>query len=91
MGDAPIHRAFFEQMAVLDVDQEPPPSRVTVIMGREDKTVPFAIVEETWASWASAGRLVGGSQFIALEGGDHSLVAHSDIIRDAIVRAVRDS
>lgn len=89
-GDAPIHRAFFEQMAVLDVDQEPPPARVTVIMGREDETVPFAIVEETWASWASTGRLAPGSQFIELAGGDHSLVAHSDVIRDAIVRAVRE-
>src|SRR6187549_441775 len=40
-ADAPIHRAFFEQMTRLHVDDEPPPSRVTVIMGRKDETVPF--------------------------------------------------
>ena len=86
-ADAPIHRAFFDQIAELYVDQEPPPSRVTVVMGRKDETVPFAAVEETWRKWEASGRLVAGSRFIELEEGDHLLVAHSEIIRDAIREA----
>lgn len=85
-ADAPIHRAFFEQMARLDVDDEPPPSRVTVLMGRNDQTVPFDVVAETWRKWESSGRLAAGSRFIALDG-DHSLVSHAQIIREAIEEA----
>jgi predicted esterase YcpF (UPF0227 family) len=88
-ADAPIHRAFFEQMASLRVDQEPPPERVTVIMGRNDETVPFAHVEQTWRRWEASGDLVAGSRFIELPDGDHSLVSHADVIRDAIVEATR--
>lgn len=84
--DAPIHRAFFEQMTRLHVDDEPPPSRVTVIMGRKDETVPFDIVEEIWRKWETSG-LVEGSRFIVLEEGDHSLVANADAIRDTILEA----
>lgn len=86
-ADAPIHRHFFEQMTRLHIDDEPPPSRVTVIMGRKDQTVPFAIVEETWRNWEP--KLAEGSRFIVLDEGDHSLVAEADIIRDVIVEAVR--
>lgn len=86
-ADAPIHRKFFEQMANLYVDQEPPPSRVTAIMGRQDETVPFHVVEETWHQWESSGRLVPGSRFIVLDEGDHGLVSHAGIIRAAIVEA----
>ena len=86
-ADAPIHRAFFEQMTRLHVDDEPPPSRVTVIMGRKDETVPFHIVEETWRRWESSGRLAAGSRLIVLEEGDHSLVGDAEVIRDAIVEA----
>jgi predicted esterase YcpF (UPF0227 family) len=86
-ADAPIHRAFFEQMTRLHVDDEPPPSRVTVIMGRKDQTVPFHIVEETWRKWEASGRLAAGSRFIVLEEGDHSLVGDAEAIRDAIVEA----
>jgi predicted esterase YcpF (UPF0227 family) len=86
-AEAPIHRAFFEQMATLDVDQTPPPRRVTAIMGREDQTVPFDIVEETWGTWVDSGALAPGSKFIALPEGDHSLVAHAELIREAIVDA----
>jgi predicted esterase YcpF (UPF0227 family) len=86
-ADAPIHRAFFEQMTRLHVDDEPPPSRVTVIMGRKDETVPFDVVEETWQKWESSGRLAAGSRFIVLEKGDHSLVGDAEAIRDAIVEA----
>jgi pimeloyl-ACP methyl ester carboxylesterase len=88
-ADAPIHRAFFEQMASLYVDRDPPPDRVTVIMGRNDETVPFAHVDDTWRRWERSGRLVASSRFIELPEGDHSLVSHSDVIRDAIVEATR--
>lgn len=86
-ADAPIHRAFFEQMATLHVDDEPPPSRVTALMGRKDETVPFHVVEETWQRWESSGRLPAGSRFIELAEGDHGLVSHAEIIRDSIVEA----
>lgn len=86
-ADAPIHRAFFEQMTRLHVDDDPPPCRVTVIMGRQDETVPFDSVAETWERWRASGRLAEGSRFIELAGGDHGLVAHADAIREAIVEA----
>lgn len=88
-ADAPIHRRFFEQMANLYVDQEPPPSRVTAIMGRKDETVPFWIVEETWRKWEASGNLVEGSRLIVLEEGDHGLVEHANVIERAIVDATR--
>jgi predicted esterase YcpF (UPF0227 family) len=86
-ADAPIHRHFFEQMTRLHVDDEPPRSRVTVLMGRKDETVPFDVVEEIWRNWEASGRLVAGSKFIVLAEGDHSLVAQADVIRDAIQEA----
>ena len=86
-ADAPIHRAFFEQMSKLHVDDDPPPSRVTVIMGRQDETVPFDMVAKTWERWRESGLLVAGSKFIELAEGDHGLVAHADAIREAIVEA----
>ncbi|HEX7705261.1 MAG TPA: YqiA/YcfP family alpha/beta fold hydrolase [Thermoanaerobaculia bacterium] len=88
-ADVPIHRRFFEQMAVLDVDFDPPPSRVTAIMGMQDETVPHDVVAETWAKWEVSGALVPGSRLISIPEGDHSLVAHTEVIRDAIVGAVR--
>jgi uncharacterized protein len=84
---APIHRAFFEQMTNLHVDDEPPPTPVTVIMGRKDATVPFETVERTWARWSRSGGLAEGSRFIELEEGDHGLVSHAELIRDAILEA----
>lgn len=87
-ADAFIHRKFFLQMTNLHVDEAPPPSRVTAIMGRKDETVPFWVVEETWKKWEIAG-LVAGSKFIELAEGDHGLVTEADVIRDAIVEAAR--
>ncbi|HYK04405.1 MAG TPA: YqiA/YcfP family alpha/beta fold hydrolase [Thermoanaerobaculia bacterium] len=86
-ADAPIHRAFFLQLAGLYVDQAPPPSRVTAIMGRKDETVPFELVHERWLQWEASGKLAAGSRFIALGEGDHGLVSHTDVIRDAIIEA----
>jgi len=84
-ADAPIHRAFFEQMARVDADRDAPPSRVIVIMGRKDESVPFERVEQTWNRWEP--RLVAGSKLIVIDDGDHGLVASSDVIADAIVEA----
>ena len=90
-ADAPIHRAFFEQMANLHVGDNPPPSRVTVIMGRQDETVPFENVARTWERWSASGQLAPGSKFIELAEGDHGLVSHADAIREAIVEATVSS
>jgi hypothetical protein len=88
-ADAQIHRAFFDQITNLDVDDTPPPSRVTAIMGRDDETVPFDFVQRRWQSWEASGRLAPGSRFIEIAKGDHGLVAHSHVIEDAIVEATR--
>ena len=82
-----MHRKFFEQMTRLQVDDAPPPARVTAIMGRSDETVPFDVVEEVWRAWESSGALVEGSKLIVIDGGDHSLVDHTAVIRDAVVEA----
>ena len=87
--NAPIHRLFFEQMVNLDVDRDPPSSRVTAIMGYEDATVPFESVERLWRVWESSGRLVPGSRFIEIAGGDHGLIDHAGFIGGLIVEAVR--
>lgn len=87
-ANAPIHRAFFEQMFQLDVDQHPPATQVTAIMGRNDETVPFALVEETWRKWESIG-LAPGSKLVVIDDGDHGLTAYVDVIASEIVRASR--
>jgi hypothetical protein len=86
-AETPIHRAFFVQMAGLAVDVEPPPSRVTAIMGRDDETVPFDFVERHWRAWEASGRLAPGSRFIEIPNGDHGLVAQANVIEQAIVQA----
>ena len=88
-ADADIHRAFFAQMIDRDASDDPPPSRVTVLMGREDETVSFEHVERLWRAWEASGRLAPGSRFVAIDGGDHGLVAHTNLIEEAIVEAVR--
>lgn len=88
-ANAPIHLAFFEQMANLQVDVDPPPTRVTAIMGREDQTVPFDFIERHWRAWEASGRLAPGSQFIEIEDGDHGLVSQAHVIEQAIVEAAR--
>ena len=77
-AEAPIHRKFFDQMFEVRVDAEAPPSRVTVIMGRNDESVPFELVEEVWRRWEP--RLVPGSKFIEIPDGDHGLTAHAGLI-----------
>jgi len=79
-----IHRRFFEEMATLDVDREPPPQRVTVLMGERDESVPFEGVKATWTLWEASGRLAAGSRFVAITEGDHGLVEFVPQITRAI-------
>lgn len=87
--DVPIHRRFFEQMFEVRVDRQPPPSRVTVIMGRHDESVPFELVEQTWNLWQPD--LAPGSKFIEIPEGDHGLTAHADLIVGEIRQIARES
>jgi pimeloyl-ACP methyl ester carboxylesterase len=80
----PIWRRFFEEMALVRVDEAPPPVPVSVVMGTEDETVLYAQVEEAWARWDASGRLAKGSHFHRVAGGDHGLVAHGDEIEAAV-------
>lgn len=69
-----IHREFFESMEKVDVDREPPSVRVTVIMGRKDESVPFAVVEGVWCTWVASGKMAAGARFVEIPEGDHGLV-----------------
>jgi predicted esterase YcpF (UPF0227 family) len=80
----PIHRRFFEEMADVCVDAAPPPVPVSVVMGTNDESVPFLQVAETWKRWETSGRLVSGSRFHRVEGGDHGLVEFGDWIEAAV-------
>lgn len=86
--NAPIHRAFFEQMFDVRIDEEPPASRVVAIMGRNDETVPFDRVAATWKQWESRG-LALGSKFIEIADGDHGLTKYADVIAREIVDATQ--
>jgi pimeloyl-ACP methyl ester carboxylesterase len=87
--DAPIHRAFFDQIAKVRSDVSPPRSRVVVIMGRNDETVPFQRVSDVWTEWERSGKLAPGSRFIEISDGDHGLTASANLISDEIRKAVR--
>ena len=82
--EIPIHRRFFEQMARLSVDREPPRVPVAIVMGVDDESVPFDGVYATWRRWEASGLLAKGSRFIAIPGGDHGLVHHVDRIAEEI-------
>ena len=82
--EKPIHRAFFERMARVDSDREPPVSRVSVIMGRKDESVPYELVEDVWCRWVASKKLPGGSRFVEIPDGDHGLVEHVDAIAEEI-------
>ena len=86
-ANAPIHRAFFDQMNAIDVDAQPPRTRVTAFMGRRDETVPFEMVEETWEQWMLLG-LAPESRLIVFDEGDHGLTAYIDQIAKAIVNSI---
>ena len=80
----PIHRQFFEGMASVRVEDEPPPVPVSLVMGTADDSVPFGQVEEVWRRWEASGRLLPGSAFHRVEGGDHTLTDHAGEIEAAI-------
>lgn len=82
-----IHRRFFEKMASLDLDSQPPPMPVVIVMGTADESVPFEGVRAVWDAWEESGRLAAGSRLVAIEGGDHGLVEHVDRIASEIVAA----
>lgn len=82
--DMLIHRAFFEQMARLDVDRDPPPRPVTVLMGRRDESVPYEQVRSAWERWEASGKLATGSRFVEIPEGDHGLVDSIGTIADEI-------
>jgi pimeloyl-ACP methyl ester carboxylesterase len=85
-----IHRAFFEEMARLDVDREPPRVRVVVVMGKQDESVPFALVEDVWCRWVASKKLPAGSRFVGISGGDHGLVEHVAEIAEEIRAAAEN-
>ena len=86
--DAPIHRAFFEQMARVTVDETPPPVPVTILIGSKDESVPLERVASVWHSWESSGVLARRSKFVVIAEGDHGLTAHVDRIAQAIREAL---
>jgi pimeloyl-ACP methyl ester carboxylesterase len=86
MRELPIHRRFFEEMARVTVDGQPPPMRTTAIMGTGDESVPYEGVRRVWDAWEATG-LAEGSRFVPIEGGDHGLVDHVDRIAEEIVAA----
>ncbi|MFY9552829.1 MAG: hypothetical protein WAU32_16910, partial [Thermoanaerobaculia bacterium] len=82
--DLEIHRRFFEEMARIQVDREPPAQKVSVLMGEQDESVPFVGVAATWRQWQAAGSLAHGSRFVAIHDGDHGLIGFVDQIAEAI-------
>ena len=86
-GNAPIHRAFFEKMVTVRPETEAPRSRITVIIGRNDETVPFEWVRGVWEAWTQSTKLIAGSKFIEIAGGDHGLVAYADVVAREISAA----
>jgi alpha-beta hydrolase superfamily lysophospholipase len=72
-ANAPIHRKFFEQVAASDADRDPPPVPVTIFMGIDDETLPFERVEAVWQRWRPLA--APGSRFVAVPGGNHSLLS----------------
>jgi pimeloyl-ACP methyl ester carboxylesterase len=79
-----IHRRFFEVMAGADADRDPPPTPVTILMGRRDESVPFDLVRGVWTSWEESGGLAEGSRFVEIPDGDHGLTAFVDQIAEEI-------
>jgi len=80
----PIHRRFFEEMADVRVDEVPPTVPISIVMGTDDESVPFAQVADTWKRWEASGRLAPGSRFHRVEGGDHGLIEFGDRIEAAV-------
>jgi pimeloyl-ACP methyl ester carboxylesterase len=82
--DLPIHRRFFEGLAAVENDDEPPTVPVIVVMGSRDESVPVGHVREIWEKWDSSNRLVPGSRFVEIAGGDHGLVDHVPLLAQGV-------
>lgn len=83
--DLPIRRSFFESLAAIGNDDDLPAVPVVVVMGTRDDSVPIAHVREIWRRWDASGRLVPGSRFVEIAGGDHGLVEYSPLLAENIV------
>jgi len=81
---APVQRAFFLRMAERDVDRDPPAVPLTIFMGTNDESVPFAQVASTWRRWVE--HLTPESRFVEIAKGDHGLTAHVELIAHEIRR-----
>ncbi len=73
--EIPVHRAFFEETARVDVDRAAPRRCVVIIMGRRDETIPYGTVRDVWDRWAESGTLASGSRYEEIADGDHGLFA----------------
>ena len=83
--DMPIRRRFFESLAVLENDDDPPDVPVAVVMGTRDESVPIAHVRDVWRRWDASGRLAPGSRFLEIAGGDHGLVEYAPLLAAVVV------
>lgn len=81
-ANAPIHRAFFEQVSEADADRDAPPVPVAIFMGIADETLPFERVEAVWQRWRP--HAAPGSRFVAVPGGNHSLLSSVEEIANEI-------
>lgn len=77
--ELPVHREFFTAMAAISVDLRPPASRVAVVMGGRDESVPIEAVRGVWEKWKASGELDPRSRFVELPAGDHGL---TDFVAD---------
>lgn len=83
-----IHRAFFEEMAGVESDRDPPATPVVIVIGDGDESIPIERVRAVWSRWREEG-LAPGSELIEIPGGDHRLLDHLDRIAEEILRALR--
>jgi hypothetical protein len=83
--DLPIRRRFFESLAAVENDGTPPDVTVAIVMGTRDESVPIAHVREIWRRWDASGRLVPGSRFMEIAGGDHGLVESAPLLAQVVV------
>jgi len=82
--ELPIHRRFFEELANVESDRDPPSDPVVIVMGTRDESVPIDLVREVWRRWERSGRLAPGSRFVEITDGDHGLVDHVAAIAEHI-------
>jgi pimeloyl-ACP methyl ester carboxylesterase len=66
-------------------DGTPPDVTVAIVMGTRDESVPIAHVREIWRRWDASGRLVPGSRFMEIAGGDHGLVESAPLLAQVVV------